>query len=171
MTWRLSFVNFKWILSKYWYNTLLRYTWYTEITRILWPQPLWSRMRLEAWFHTRMLRVSWVEHAANEHALQRAIYEKELISIIKCQKISYMGHVLRGEKHAIIHPVLKGKNEGASEQAEGGQHALETCKTDLCCSRSKDTVHTDRQRSSRAHRRRSSWDESAFRDSWMTNNS
>lgn len=71
--------------------------------------------RLEAfemWIHRRMLRVSWTDMLTNEEVLRRASTERQLLTTIKCRKISYLGHVLRGEEYRLLQLILKGKIEG-----------------------------------------------------------
>lgn len=67
---------------------------------------------LEMWIHRRMLRVSWTDMLTNEEVLRRARTERQLLTTIKCRKISYLGHVLRGEKYHLLQLILKGKIEG-----------------------------------------------------------
>ena len=48
-----------------------------------------------------MFRISWTEHMSNDEALLRAGVERELLSIVKQRKTSYLGHILRGDRYSI----------------------------------------------------------------------
>jgi len=67
---------------------------------------------LEMWFHQRMLRVSWTDMRTNEEVLQRARAERLLLMTIKCRKIAYLSHILRGEKYRLLQLILKRKIDG-----------------------------------------------------------
>lgn len=71
--------------------------------------------RLEAfemWLHRRMLRIPWTAMQTNEAVLNRAGAVRELFQTIKIRKISYLGHVLRGDRYKILQLIMKGKIEG-----------------------------------------------------------
>lgn len=74
-----------------------------------------SGHRLEAfemWMLRHMLRVSWVDRVSNTEVLEKVNAQRELLNIIKCRKIGYLGHVLRGEKYRLLHLILKGRIVG-----------------------------------------------------------
>lgn len=67
----------------------------------------------EMWTLRRMLRISWTEHISNEEVLRRAeLEDRELFMTIKERKISYLGHILRGERYHFQRLILQGKIEG-----------------------------------------------------------
>lgn len=67
---------------------------------------------LEMWIHRRMLKIPWTAHITNEVVLRKANKERELFRTIKRGKISYLGHILRGDRYCILQLILKGKIEG-----------------------------------------------------------
>ena len=74
--------------------------------------------RLEAfemWLHRRMLRIPWTAMQTNEAVLNRSSAVRELFETIKIRKISYLGHVLRGNRYKILQLIMKGKVEGSRE--------------------------------------------------------
>lgn len=80
-----------------------------------WTLKINTMNRLEAfemWLHRRMLRIPWVDHVTNTEVLRRANSDRQLITAIKCRKIAYLGHVLRGEKYHLLQTIMKGKIEG-----------------------------------------------------------
>lgn len=71
--------------------------------------------RLEAfemWLHRRMLRIPWVALQRNEAVLDRANTVRELLTTVKCRKLAYLGHVLRGNRYRMLQLIMKGKIEG-----------------------------------------------------------
>lgn len=71
--------------------------------------------RLEAfemWLHRRMLKIPWVALQRNEAVLDRANTVRELLTTVKCRKLAYLGHVLRGNRYRILQLIMKGKIEG-----------------------------------------------------------
>lgn len=66
----------------------------------------------EMWTLRRLLRVPWTAHATNEEVLRTAGYEREMLNIVKERKVSYLGHILRGDKYYIPKLILQGKIEG-----------------------------------------------------------
>ena len=60
----------------------------------------------------RLFRVPWTAHATNEEVLRTAGYEREMLNIVKERKVSYLGHILRGDKYYIPKLILQGKIEG-----------------------------------------------------------
>ena len=68
---------------------------------------------VEMWVHRRMLHIQWTDiMISNATVLQRAGVHRELLTIIKVRKVSYLGHVLRGGKYKFLHLIIKGKIEG-----------------------------------------------------------
>ena len=80
-----------------------------------WTLKVSTMNRLEAfemWVHRRMLHIQWTDMISNATVLQRAGVHRELLTIIKVRKVSYLGHVLRGERYELLHLIIKGKIEG-----------------------------------------------------------
>lgn len=80
-----------------------------------WTLIIRSLNRLEAfemWNYRRMLRIPWTDLLTNEEVLRRANTDRALITTIKCRKIAYLGHILRGEKYYLLQLIIKGKIEG-----------------------------------------------------------
>lgn len=74
----------------------------------------------EMWMLRRMLRISWVDGVTNTDALERVGTQRELLTIVKCRKIEYLGHVLREEMYRLLQ--LKGRIEG--RQGDWKEEAL-----------------------------------------------
>ena len=71
--------------------------------------------RLEAfemWLHRRMLRIPWTDLVTNTEVLERARTKRELLTSIKMRKVSYLGHVMRGDKYHVLQLIIEGKIEG-----------------------------------------------------------
>ncbi|KAK9879106.1 hypothetical protein WA026_003946 [Henosepilachna vigintioctopunctata] len=66
----------------------------------------------EMWTLRRLLKIPWVDRITNEEVLRRAGVERVLLKNIKQRKISYLGHILRGNKYEILRLILVGKIEG-----------------------------------------------------------
>lgn len=80
-----------------------------------WTLKINTMNRLEAfemWLLRRMLRISWIERVTNGRVLERAGTDRMLLSAVKCRKVAYLGHVLRGEKYRLLQLIMKGKVEG-----------------------------------------------------------
>lgn len=80
-----------------------------------WTLKVSSINRLEAfemWIHRRMLRVPWTDLLSNDEVLRRARVERQIMITVKCRKIAYLGHILRGEKYHLLQLIMKGKIEG-----------------------------------------------------------
>lgn len=57
----------------------------------------------EMWVLRRMLKISWTEHVRNEDVLRMAqLEDRELFEDVKKRKISYLGHIVRGERYHTI---------------------------------------------------------------------
>ena len=52
---------------------------------------------IEMWFLRRMLRISWTEHVKNEEVLRRSKCDRFLLSTIRKNQLSFLGHVMRKE--------------------------------------------------------------------------
>ena len=57
---------------------------------------------------------------SNDEVLRRAGVERELLSIVKQRKTSYLGHILRGDRYSIPKLTIQGKIEG--RQGPGRKH-------------------------------------------------
>ena len=66
----------------------------------------------EMWTLRRLLRIPWTAHRSNEEVLEMAGVQRELLHIVKNRKISYLGHILRGDRYSIPKLILQGKIEG-----------------------------------------------------------
>lgn len=81
-----------------------------------WTLKAASINRLEAfemWCLRRMFRISWVQRVRNTEVLRRAgLLDRELFPCVKKRKVSYLGHILRGDRYAFQRLVLEGKIEG-----------------------------------------------------------
>nr|CAH7758876.1 unnamed protein product [Callosobruchus chinensis] len=67
----------------------------------------------EMWTLRRMLKTSWTEHVRNDDVLRMAgLEDRELFEHIKKRKISYPGHIIRGERYEFQRVILQGKIEG-----------------------------------------------------------
>nr|CAH7767171.1 unnamed protein product [Callosobruchus chinensis] len=65
------------------------------------------------WTLRRMLNISWTEHVRNDDMLKMAgLEDRELFEHIKKRKISYLGHIIRGERYEFQRLILQGKIEG-----------------------------------------------------------
>nr|CAH7764176.1 unnamed protein product [Callosobruchus chinensis] len=65
----------------------------------------------EMWTLRRMLKISWTEYARNDDVLRMdGLEDRELFDHIKKRNISYLGHIIRGER--IPTPDTTGKIEG-----------------------------------------------------------
>nr|CAH7746925.1 unnamed protein product [Callosobruchus chinensis] len=65
------------------------------------------------WTLRRMLKISWTEHVRNDDVLRMAgLGDRELFEHIKKRKISYLGHIIRGERYEFQRVILQGKVEG-----------------------------------------------------------
>ena len=64
-----------------------------------WTLKVTTLNRLEAfemWIFRRMLRIPRVERVTSRDVLKRSNTQRELINVVRCWKISYLGHVLIG---------------------------------------------------------------------------
>ena len=80
-----------------------------------WTLKVSTMNRLEAfemWIHRRILRIAWTDKVSNSEVLRRAKTERELLRCIKVRKLSYLGHVMRGERFNLLRLIIEGKIEG-----------------------------------------------------------
>ncbi|KAF6200405.1 hypothetical protein GE061_006708 [Apolygus lucorum] len=66
----------------------------------------------EMWCYRRMQRISWVRRMTNENVLQLMNTDRKLLTIVRRRKVSYVGHLLCGEKYSLLLLVFEGKIEG-----------------------------------------------------------
>lgn len=52
----------------------------------------------EMWLQRRMLRIPWVDHVINTEILRGTNTNRQILRTIKCRKIAYLGHILKGDK-------------------------------------------------------------------------
>ena len=62
--------------------------------------------KIPLWIHRRMLRIPLTDVVSNADVLQRARANRELFSSLKVRKISYLGHVLRGDKYHLLQQII-----------------------------------------------------------------
>lgn len=67
----------------------------------------------EMWVYRRILKISWVDHITNDEVLRRiGLQSTEVLKTIKKRKLSYFGHIMRGEKYALLQLIMQGKIKG-----------------------------------------------------------
>nr|CAH7763302.1 unnamed protein product [Callosobruchus chinensis] len=65
------------------------------------------------WTLRWMLKISWTEHIRNDDVLRMAgLEDQKLFEHIKKRKISYLGHIIRGELYEFQPLIVQGKIEG-----------------------------------------------------------
>nr|CAH7722793.1 unnamed protein product [Callosobruchus chinensis] len=70
--------------------------------------------RIEAfkmWTLRRMLKISWTEHVRNDVLRMAGLEDRELFEHTKKRKISYLGHIIRGERYEFQRLILQEKIE------------------------------------------------------------
>ncbi|KAL1447433.1 hypothetical protein WDU94_013960 [Cyamophila willieti] len=80
-----------------------------------WTMNLAMEKRIEAfemYLYRRILKISWMQKIMNVEVLNHMQKEKELLQTIKERKIQYLGHILRGEKYALLQLIFQGNIEG-----------------------------------------------------------
>lgn len=80
-----------------------------------WSLKVKSLNRIEAfemWTLRRLLRIPWTDHLTNQEVLRRAGVERQLLNIVRQKKVSYLGHILRGDRYSIPKLIIQGKIEG-----------------------------------------------------------
>lgn len=72
-----------------------------------------TEKRLEAfelWLYRRILKISWTEKITNVEVLKRMNTKPELLNIVKCRKLQYLGHIMRNnERYNLLQQILQGK--------------------------------------------------------------
>ena len=63
------------------------------------------------WLWRRIEKVSWKGRISNEVVLGRVGVERELITMLRSRKKSWIGHVLRGD--GLLKEVIEGRMEGS----------------------------------------------------------
>jgi len=66
----------------------------------------------EMWCSRRILKIPWTAHTSNEEVLGQLNKDRELLNTIKTRKVSYFGHIMRGDKYHIPRLIIQGKIEG-----------------------------------------------------------
>nr|CAH7740793.1 unnamed protein product [Callosobruchus chinensis] len=65
------------------------------------------------WTFRRMLKISWTKHVRSDDVLRTAgLEDRELFEHIIKRKISYLGHIIRGEPYEFQRLILQGNIEG-----------------------------------------------------------
>lgn len=63
----------------------------------------------EMWVFRRILKISWTDHVTNNEVLRRMGVDRELMKTIKVRKLTYLGHIMRNEKYALLQLIIQGK--------------------------------------------------------------
>lgn len=66
----------------------------------------------ELWCYRRILRISWTERVSNIEVTRRVENEPEILITIKKRKLEYLGHVMRGQKYALLQLIIQGRIRG-----------------------------------------------------------
>ena len=88
-------------------------------TKLLYGSETWTLKKedirkleaLEMWLWRRMEKISWKDRISNEVVLRRVGVERELITMLRSRKKSWIGHVLRGD--GLLKEVIEGRMEGS----------------------------------------------------------
>ena len=88
-------------------------------TKLLYGSETWTLKKedirkleaLEMWLWRRMEKISWKDRISNEVVLGRVGVERELITMLRSRKKSWIGHVLRGD--GLLKEVIEGRMEGS----------------------------------------------------------
>uniref|UniRef100_A0A8D8XGR6 Uncharacterized protein n=1 Tax=Cacopsylla melanoneura TaxID=428564 RepID=A0A8D8XGR6_9HEMI len=64
----------------------------------------------ELWLYRRILRIPWTQKVTNIEVLQRMKKSRELVNIVKCRKLQYLGHIMRNPvRYELLQLILQGK--------------------------------------------------------------
>jgi len=77
---------------------------------LLYGAEIWT-LKAETINHLEAFEI-WVAMQTNEAVLNRASAVRELLLTVKCLKLSYLGHLLRGDRYRILQLIMKAKIEG-----------------------------------------------------------
>lgn len=66
----------------------------------------------ELWCYRRILRISWMDKVINLEVIGRMGNEPEILRTIKRRKLEYLGHVMRGQRYALLQLIIQGKIQG-----------------------------------------------------------
>src|SRR5438034_7430525 len=88
-------------------------------TKLLYGSETWTIKKedirkleaLEMRLWRRLEKISWKERISNEVVLRRVGVERELITMLRSKKKSWIGHVLRGD--GLLKEVIEGRTEGS----------------------------------------------------------
>jgi len=61
------------------------------------------------WCFRKISNISWVDKVTNTEVLRIIGKELEMMNTIKCRKLQYFGHMLRGEKYQCLQLIILGK--------------------------------------------------------------
>src|SRR5215469_16834144 len=64
------------------------------------------------WCMRRLLKIKWISRVSNEEVLNRMGTRRNSIRIIRKQKLSYLGHIMRSERYYTPQITLEGKIMG-----------------------------------------------------------
>uniref|UniRef100_A0A8D8UV31 Uncharacterized protein n=1 Tax=Cacopsylla melanoneura TaxID=428564 RepID=A0A8D8UV31_9HEMI len=64
----------------------------------------------ELWLYRRILKISWTQKITNTEVLRRMNTKPELLKIVKCRKLQYLGHIMRNsDRYYLLQQILQGK--------------------------------------------------------------
>uniref|UniRef100_A0A8D8VXF9 Uncharacterized protein n=1 Tax=Cacopsylla melanoneura TaxID=428564 RepID=A0A8D8VXF9_9HEMI len=64
----------------------------------------------ELWLYRRILKISWTEKITNIEVLKRMKTRPELLKIVKCRKLQYLGHIMSNlDRYNLLQQIIQGK--------------------------------------------------------------
>lgn len=70
----------------------------------------------ECWLYRRILRITWTDRITNVEVLRRVNKKRELLNIVKCRKLEYLGHIMRNpSRYDLLQLILQGKIDNRRE--------------------------------------------------------
>ena len=67
----------------------------------------------EMWCRTKMVKISWTDHARNEEVLLKVKEQRNILHEISKRKANWIGHILR--RNCLLQRVIEGKIKGRIE--------------------------------------------------------
>lgn len=105
----LSLEMKKRLLKCYVYSVLL----YGVETWTLKQETISKLQAFELWLYRRILKIPWTQKVTNEEVLRRMKTSSEIIDIVKCRKLQYLGHIMRNKgRYELLQCILQGKIAG-----------------------------------------------------------
>ncbi|KAL1447016.1 hypothetical protein WDU94_015647 [Cyamophila willieti] len=97
------------LLKCYVYSVLL----YGVETWTLKGETISKLQAFEMWLYRRILKIPWTDKITNREVLRRMKTNPELINIVKCRKLQYLGHIMRNQgRYELLQCILQGKIQG-----------------------------------------------------------